>query len=236
MTSDGFPAEGSLGDVPLSSLVRMLAKSASRGIIHLSGPYASIVCFEGGDIYLAHSESGPSLHQVVTSHGVVDQEGWEKATDAVRQGSTLSEALVSLGGADRDGLRRALEQHTVSTLFELLVPSTATFRFAAEETHQLGALFLFPVEAVLAAAGARLQEFKEIARTIPSTAVVLRVAPVLPTGAWEITLSAVEWQVLAAVDGSRTVADITAAVGQGAFAVFSALHRLLTAGAVEIVE
>src|SRR5215210_5337947 len=102
VTTDGIPTEGHLGDVPLSSLLRTLAKSASRGIVHLSGAYASIICFEAGDIYLAHSESGPSLQQVVTGAGVVGPEGWEKATEQVRQGGTLADALVGVGGADAD--------------------------------------------------------------------------------------------------------------------------------------
>ena len=236
MALDGVPAEGNLGDVPLPSLLRTLAEVSSRGILQLSGDYQSIICFEDGEIYLAHSQSAPSLHQVFTSTGVVSQEGWEKATEAVRQGGTLAEALVRVGGADPQQLRGALEEHVVSTLFELLVPSTATFRFGMDESHQLGSAIRFDVEQVLAAAGQRLQQFTEIAKSIPSTSVVVRIAPTLPTGTEEISLTAVEWQVLAAVDGQRSVADITASIGQSAFAVFSVLHRLLTAGAVELVE
>jgi hypothetical protein len=232
VTAEGIPTEGHLGDVPLSTLLRTLAKSAGGGILHLQGSYASIVCFHEGDIYLAHSESGPSLLQVVTGAGVVSREGWEKAATQLRDGGTLADALLSVGGAEPDVLRAALEQHTVSTLFELLVPSTATFRFAEGETHQLGPRFVFPVEAVLAAAGERLQEFKQIAKAIPSTSVVMAVSPSLPVGVTGISLTAVEWQVLAAVDGKRTIAEITASVGQSAFSVFSALHRLLTAGAI----
>ena len=231
-----MPTEGHLGDVPLSSLLRMLASAAGRGILHLSGAYESIICFDEGEIYLAHSQSGPSLHQVVTNAGLVDQGGWDKATELVRQGgTTLTDALVDVG-ADPAGLSRALEQHTVSTVFELLVPSTATFRFNADETHQLGTRVRFSVEAVLTAAGQRLQEFKEIAKAIPSTSVVMTVSPTLPVGSAGISLTAVEWQVLAAVDGQRTVADITSSVGQSAFTVFSALHRLMTAGAVRPVS
>ena len=168
--------------------------------------------------------------------GVVTEPPWDRAVAAARQGGSLVAALVQVGDADVERLRAALYEHTVSTLFELLVPSSNHFAFNDGETHQLGAEFPFPVEDVLRAATARLTEFTAIARDIPSTDVVLRMVPRLPDGVASLTLSAVEWQVLAAVDGRAQVAEITAQVGQSAFTVFSALHRLLLAGALERVD
>ncbi len=227
---------GSLTDVALSDVLRSLASARETGILHLSGSFSSIVCLRDGAIYLAHAETGPSLRQLFLASGGIDEARWERSVEAARQGGSLVTALSSVGGASPERVRAALHEHTVSTLFELLVPNQNHFRFGAGEIHQIGTDFSFPVEDVLHAAGARLAEFTEIARSIPSTDVVMRVVPSLPVGIPQLTVSAVEWQVLAAVDGRATVADITATVGHGAFTVFSALHRLLRAGAVERVE
>lgn len=229
----GLATGGNLADVPLTSLLRSLAATDSRGILHLSGSYSSIVCFRDGEIYLAHAETGPSLRQVAVSAGVATEDEWDRAVEATRQGGTLIDALLSVADTPREQMRQALYDHTVNTLFELLVPSSNQFRFAVDEAHQMGAAFLFPVDEVLDAATRRLSEFTEIAQAIPSTDVVMRVIPRLPTGVTELTVSAVEWQILSAIDGRATVADLIATVGQSAFAVFSALHHLLRSGAIE---
>lgn len=227
--------EGSLTDVPLGDVLRSLAAAGEHGILHLTGSYSSIICLRDGGIYLAHAETGPSLRQVFLSSGVVGADEWDRSVEATRQGGSLVEALVSVGGATPEGLRAALYDHTVGTLFELLVPNANRFRFGAGEMHQLGAHFVFPVDDVLQAAEARLREFSEIARTIPSTDVVVQVVPRLPAGTPQVTISAIEWQVLAAIDGKATIADIIETVGASAFTVFSTLHRLLRAGAIETV-
>lgn len=232
----GIPGSGSLTEVPLADLLRGLAGGRRTGILHLTGTYSSIVCLRDGGVYLAHAETGPSLRQVFLAAAVVDEPQWDRAVETARQGGSLVAALLRVGEAAPDRLRAALYEHTVSTLFELLVPSSNHFAFNEGETHQLGADFPFPVEDVLAAATARLTAFTAIARDIPSTDVVLRVVPRLPDGVASVTVSAVEWQVLAAVDGRRSVAAITAQVGHSAFTVFSTLHRLLRAGAVQRVD
>lgn len=227
--------EGSLAEIPLTDVLTSLAVAGDSGILHLTGSYSSIVCLRDGGIYLAHAETGPSLRQVFVSSGVVDEGQWDQSVERTREGGTLIEAMLSVSGAGPEPLRAALYEHTISTLFELLVPNSNRFRFGRGEVHQLGALYLFPVAEVLNAASARLREFTVIARAIPSTDVVVRVVPRLPPGTPQVTVSAIEWQVLAAVDGTNTIADIIERIGHSAFTVFSTLHRLLRAGAIETV-
>lgn len=231
----GAPPSGSLAERPLDQVLRSLAGTGQSGILHLSGSYSSIVCLRDGGVYLAHAETGPSLRQVFVSAGVVGEAAWDDAVGASRGGGALVDALLGAGAAP-ERVQRALYEHTVSTLFELLVPNTNQYRFGPGEVHQLGSRYAFPIDDVLSAATARLAEFRDIARSIPSTEVVMAVVPRLPDGVPQLTVSAVEWQVLASVDGRATVAEIIARVGHSAFTVFSALHRLLRVGALERVE
>ena len=234
-SSQGVVA-GSLAERPLADVLRGLARTNETGILHLSGSYASIVCLRDGGIYLAHAETGPSLRQVFVATGVVSEAQWDRSIEASREGGHLVDALLDAGEASSERLRRALYDHTVNTLFELLVPNANHYRFGLGEVHQIGTHFAFPVDDVLNAAGARLAEFREIARSIPSTDVVTRVVPRLPDGTNQLTVSAIEWQILSAVDGRATVAEIIATVGHSAFTVFSALHHLLQVGALERVD
>jgi hypothetical protein len=117
-----------------------------------------------------------------------------------------------------------------------MVPSGDPFRFVPDRTHPFGAPFRFKVEQVLRDAGRRVDAWRAIAEAIPSTAVVMRISPFLPIDADSVTVTGTEWQVLAALDGTRTVAEIIRSLGMSAFTICSALHRLLTAGAIEISE
>ena len=191
---------------------------------------------------------GPTLLEIpfdlLMASGPTDIPDWVSPVPVVAAGSQIDEAaqilaraenpvIVTEHGGSTEAQRAALvsiAESLSAPVFEFMMPAYHNF----PRSHPLyGA---GPVEDVLAAATARLTAFTAIARDIPSTDVVLRVVPRLPDGVASVTVSAVEWQVLAAVDGRRFVAAITAQVGHSAFTVFSTLHRLLQAGAVQRVD
>lgn len=228
---------GNLTDVSLADLLRTLARTESTGVLQVGGSSSAQVCLAGGDLYLATSSTGPSLRQEVVGAGLVTATAWDAAEQVVSvDGSALADALVKVGGVDAASLRHLVYEHTVTAIFELMVPSTDPFRFLAEQRHPFGSPFRFKVEQVLRDAGRRVDAWRAIAEAIPSTSVVMRIAPSLPIEADGVTVSGTEWQVLAALDGRRTVAEIIRSSGMSAFTVCSALHRLLTAGAIEVDE
>ena len=231
----GSPLTGTLREVPFSSVLQTVAQECRRGILQITGELAGVICFEAGQIYLATSNSGPSLRQLVVGSGVADDDAWQRAVAATAEGRTLVDSLVDESGVDEARLQSVLYEHTVTTVFELLVPSDDEFTFVAEGTHQVGARFRFSVDAVLRDAGERLESFRHIAAALPSTSMVLRMTPTLPENRGDITLTPMQWQVLAAVDGKRTIAEVIAMTGRSAFAVFPALHHLLETGALEKV-
>jgi len=226
---------GTLREVPLSTLLRALAQEGRRGILQITGQLAGVVCFDAGAIYLATANSGPNLRQLVVGSGVATDDAWQRAVTAAGEGRTLTDSLVDGSGADEGRLRAVLYEHAVTTVFELLVPSDDEFSFVDGGTHQIGARFRFPVEDVLRDAGKQVEAYRRIAATLPSTSVVVRMTPALPDDRSSITLSSIEWQVMAAVDGHRSIAEVIAATGRSAFAVFPALHHLLESGALEKV-
>lgn len=227
---------GTLTELPLADLLRTLARDAHTGVLQVGGSYASQVCVTAGEVYLATSASGPSLRQEVVGAGLVTAAGWDASEQVARvEGRGLADALMRTGGADPASLRHLVYEHTVTTAFELMIPSADPFRFVPGEAHPFGDAFRFKAEQVLRDAGRRLEAWRAIAEAFPTTDIVLRVAPTLPLEADSVTVSATEWQVLARLDGESTISEMIRAVGMSAFTVCSALHRLLTAGAIEIV-
>src|SRR5690606_38633469 len=159
------------------------------------------------------------LRQAVLGGGVVDAATWDAVvarTAHDTEGGTAIEALVE-AGADRERLRARLYEHTVSTLFELLLPSTAHFHFTRGETHPFAADPGFSFDDVLDDVRRRVEEWREIAKTIPSTSMVLRRTPRLPLWSGPITLSPEEFELLGLLDGRRDVSSLVTLLGMSAF-------------------
>jgi hypothetical protein len=83
--------------------------------------------------------------------------------------------------------------------------------------------------------GARqVEEWEDIKKVIPSTKVIFKLSP---TGsASVVSLQPDEWQVLAQVNGARSVAEIAEALDRNEFTVAKVLYGLTTAGLLEMGE
>jgi len=232
MTEGALPDEGSLHPVTVGEVIGGFATPSRTGLLRFHGAEPRIVALHQGGIYLATSASGPSIHQIVVGSGAAPEGAWTEATGSP---AGIAGALDDDDRVDSDRLRSVLLEHVVATLAELLAPGTDRYEFLADQTHQLGARFCFPVGQVLDDAGRRLTTWRSISTTLPSTATRVRRSPTLPANAVSASLSAVEWQVLSAMPGTGTVAEVINAAGLSAFTVFDVLHRLVRRGLVQAV-
>jgi hypothetical protein len=167
----------------------------------------------------------------VVGSGAAPEEAWAEA-GAAGAPEGISASLAAHGRVDSERLRTVLEEHVVSTVVELLAGGSDRYEVLSEQTHQLGARFRFEVDDVLAEAGRRLETWRAISGTLPSTSTRIRLAPTLPRGITAESVTAVEWQVLASMGQESTVAQLIGSSGLSAFTVFDVLHRLLRRGLV----
>jgi hypothetical protein len=222
--------EGTLDDFSISSLLRFLAGSRHSGTLTVSSAPPSVVCFEDGAVTLGGPADPDQLKVGLVSAGVVRQGGWERARASAGRDRPLLEELVRSGAATNATLLDAVYESTVNTVFELLLPSTASFSFASGVEHPLGHGYRFDSDAVVNDAQRRLRIWKQIAEVIPSTSVVVDLVDQLPINTELVTFSREEWPVLTAVDGHRDVAAIITHTGLSAFGVCGVLHRFVTSG------
>ncbi len=234
MAEAAQPIEGSLQSTSVSEVLLGLAAQRRTGLLRFHGADARLVAIAEGDIYLATSASGPSIHQIVVGSGAAPELSWTEAGPAAAT-AAIAATLASDGRVDLERLRAVLQEHVVSTLAELLVPGSERYEFLPDQVHQLGARFRFPVKEALDEAGRRLNTWREISDTIPSTGTRVRRSPTLPRATSVATIEAVEWQVLAARPEDGTVAEVIAGSGLSAFTVFDVLHRLVRRGLVQPV-
>lgn len=235
MTDAAPPLEGSLLSVTVGSVLEGLAAHRSTGLLRVHGGDPRLVALADGEIYLATSASGPSIHQVVVGSGAAPEAAWVAAGPAATTGGVAA-ALAADERVDGERLRAVLAEHTVSTVVELLSPGSDRYEFLPDQIHQLGAHHRFPVEEILTEAGRRLTTWRSISSTLPSTATRVRRSATLPRGSTTASLAAVEWQVLSAMPDEGSVAEVIAGSGLSAFTVFDVLHRMQRRGLVEAVD
>ncbi|QGG95369.1 DUF4388 domain-containing protein [Actinomarinicola tropica] len=232
MSSSTSGLEGRLDEVAFADVLRLLRASRQDGTLHLDAETSHVAVVVGPEVVRIATTGLEGLRAAVVGSGVVDPGAWDALVEAGDEspGAAL-EQLVS-SGADPDRLRARLYDHTVNTLFELLLPSTARFEFHAGRSHPFAADPGYPFEDVLDDVRHRVDEWRTIAASIPSTSVVLRRAPRLPLTSGPITLNHEEFELLGLLDGRRDVAELVQLLGMSAFRVMTTLHRLITLGAV----
>jgi hypothetical protein len=230
VTARGPALEGTLEDLPLPDLLSLLAAGSKSGLVQVLGRDGGTLVMTAGKVAYAESSAGPTLEQVLIGSGCASGDSWQTAVDRSRAGTSVVDSLLA-DGVDSAQLRQVLYEQTVGAVFELMLPSNATFEFYADETHEIGDGFQFEIDLLVADAERRVEAWKVIAEAIPSTSVVMQLVHRLPAG--EVTLTADDWHVLARVDGRASVADIIRILGMSAFAVCAVLHRLLGMGVVE---
>ena len=227
---------GTLTDLPLPDLLGFLTASGQTGAVHFSGPVPAEVHLEDGRVVFADTHGDPSLERHLVAAGLAAA-AVSTATAAAGRGVPWADALVD-AGVPAVEVRGALYDHTVNALFELLVASDDEFSFEAgaesiEPGSRVGGRFPMELESLLADAERRRRRWATISASVPSTALVLRIAPALPAATTSVTLSADDWTVLASLDGRRMLSDTVRDLGRTSFSVCETAHRRLGDAVIE---
>jgi hypothetical protein len=85
-------------------------------------------------------------------------------------------------------------------------------------------------------AARRIDEWRIIARKIPSMDMVPEIVPSLPQGRSHVQLNTGEWMVLARIDGRRSVRELAQACGLSLFDTSKILYGLITHNLVRLKE
>jgi uncharacterized protein DUF4388 len=115
-------------------------------------------------------------------------------------------------------------------VFELLRLVEGTFSFAPGSPPEPGAPVA--VEPVLTEALARLAEWREIEKVVPSLAAWLELTPEVPNG--HVTLRSDQWRLVVAVAGGRTVDSVLRHLELGELAGCRAVKEMVEAGLLSL--
>jgi hypothetical protein len=235
--------EGPLQELALSDVFQLLDLSRKTGTLTVSSDrrtYPGIVRFDRGAIVSAeYPGAGGRMGHLLLRAGKVTEADVARAQAAQREkpGAPLGSVLVELGLVSELEVKRQLRFQIQETVFELVRWTEGYFRFEESAPPDGGRVSVrVPTESLLMEAARRIDEWSTLEQKIPHLGLV----PSLVSSEGEVgptlDLQPVEWEVLAEIDGQRSLREIAREVGRSEFDVGKIVFGLLTTGVVTLEE
>ena len=234
--------EGPLRELALSDVFQLLDLSRKTGtltITHESRHRPAVVRFDRGAVVGAElGEAHERIGHLLLRAGKVTERHIEHARRVQDRepGRPLGAILVEQGVISADDLKRQLRFQIQEAIFELIRWKDGYFRFDEVPVPQNGGVGVrVPTESLLMEAARRIDEWSTLESKVPHMGVIPALVSESPDGP-TLDLHPSEWEVLAEIDGVRTLKEISATLGRGDFEVAKIVYGLVTTGIVEILE
>jgi hypothetical protein len=234
--------EGPLRELALSDVFQLLDLSRKTGVLTITpegNRRPAVVRFDRGGVTGAElGGADERIGHLLLRAGKVTERHIERAREIQRrsQGRPLGEVLVEMGVVGVQDVRRQLRFQIEEAVYALIQWKDGYFRFEEGPAPQNGTVSVrVPTESLLMEAARRVDEWSTLESRIPHTGVV----PALVSDSADaptLDLHPSEWEVLAEIDGERTLKKIAGRLARGEFEVAKIVYGLVTTGIVEILE
>jgi tetratricopeptide (TPR) repeat protein len=235
--------EGPLRELALTDVFQLLDLSRKTGTLTITPEARShrpaVIRFErgavvGAELNRAHERLGHLLLQ----SGKVTKAQLDAAqvVQKRRPGTPLGTVLVEQGVVSEPDVVRHLRFQIQEIVFELIQWKDGYFRFEESAAAPNGNVPVrVSTESLLMEAARRIDEWSTLEAKVPHMAVVPVLVGDSPDGP-ALDLHPSEWEVLAEIDGTRTLKEIAGAVGRSDFDVAKIVYGLVSTGVVDIRE
>src|SRR3989449_3437054 len=240
-----MPIEGPLREVGIHDVFQLLDLSRKTGALRVTSELRhneGTIYFANGVVVSAEIRSNPRpLGALLLRTGKITEADLERARDMQqRQGDKrrLGEILVALGVITQREVERQVRFQIEEVVFEVMSWNEGYFSFTeqAESKVPTELTVRIPVEALLMEGARRIDEWSRIENRIPHVGVVPLLAPPPEGGGGELDLLPPEWEVLALIDGERSIRGLSTELGRSDFEVAKTLFGLESAGVIVLVD
>jgi tetratricopeptide (TPR) repeat protein len=231
--------EGPLKELNIHDVFQLLDLGRKTGVLRVTSELrqnAGVVHFDRGAVIAAQITSNPHvLGELLLRSGKLREEDLARARALQAAGDKrrLGEILVAIDAVGRRELDRCVRAQVEEVVFELMSWSEGYFSFVEGAIDRSGieAPVSIPTEALLMEAARRIDEWARIETKVPHLGMVPRLRAADDEAA-PLDLMPFEWEVLAAVDGTRDVRAIAEAINRSDFDVARTIYGLTSAGVV----
>lgn len=237
-----MPIEGPLRELGIHDVFQLLDLARKTGVLTIRSDLrqnGGKVYFDSGAVIAALIETNPHpLGEVLLRSGKVTESDWRRARDMQEQGDArrLGEVLIAIDAISRRELERQVRAQVEEVIFELMGWAEGHFSFAEASVDDVPtqATVRIATEALLMEAARRIDEWSRIETRIPHVGVVPQLVAPDTRASGPMDLLPAEWQLLAAVDGERTVHQIAEVASRSDFDVAKVLFGMAAAGVIAI--
>jgi len=233
--------EGRLRDLALSDVFQLLELSRKTGTLRVQSDVAEravVVRFDDGQVCGAEAASSDDrLGRVLVRTGRMSELGMRRALQAQRDmpGAGFGTVAVRLGVADAAAVAEVLRAQVERTVAEVFRWKDGRFRFDEDAGHELDDIPIrIPTRTLLMEAMRRSDEWSDVAPELSGGDAIPAFAERRDAGT--LDLRPEEWEVLAAIDGERTLSQIARSLGRPDIEVARTVDGLISSRAVVLVD
>jgi len=223
---------GDLSSFPIADFIAFAHQSRLTGVLHVvSADAERAIAFKDGEVRSSRSSVvGERIGEVALKLGLVDEAQLAQAMGGPRP---LGKALVEAGLLTSNDLWKCFHEQITAVFHAiLLLPSGIFWLLDDEDADLTSAPQAVSTQALLMDGIRRIDELSLFRARIPGPESYLRQR----TPARAVTLQPVEQQLLALVDGRRSVAQVAGAARLAEFDATKVLYHLAEAGYLEATE
>jgi hypothetical protein len=223
---------GDLSAFPISDFIAFAHQSRLTGVLHVVNADAErAIAFKDGEVRSSRSSVvGERIGEVALKLGLVNEAQLAQAMGGPRP---LGKALVEAGLLTSNDLWKCFHEQITAVFHAiLLLPSGIFWLLDDEDADLTSAPQAVSTQALLMDGIRRIDELSLFRARIPGPESFLR----LRAPARAVTLQPVEQQLLALVDGRRSVAQVAGAARLGEFDATKVLYHLAEAGYLEATD
>ncbi|HEX8394710.1 MAG TPA: DUF4388 domain-containing protein [Longimicrobium sp.] len=233
--------EGPLRELALTDVFQLLDLSRKTGTLSITPEdrraRPALVRFDRGAVTAAElGQAHERLGHLLLRAGKVTEAQVQQARQAQQYapGTPLGSILVDQGAVTADEVRRQLRFQIQEIVFELIQWKDGYFRFEESPPPPPGSVPVrVSTESLLMEAARRVDEWSTLEKKIPHMGVVPVFVADSPDGP-TLDLHPTEWEVLAEIDGTRTLKMIASSLGRGDFDVAKIVFGLVSTGVADI--
>ncbi len=189
----------------------------------------------GRVISSASNDPREYLGQFLMSHGYLTEPELKKAMEVqLQSGILLGKILVMIEAITELDLQRLMRLKAEEEIYDIFLWNDGDFYFVDDELPRMEMIPLqVDVTGIIMEGTRRVDEWARIRELVPNEAVIP--VPVEEIGSTD-DLEEVEEQIVRAIDGKRTIADIVLESRSSAFTVSSTVCALVRLGLVNLVD
>ncbi|HEY0141631.1 MAG TPA: DUF4388 domain-containing protein [Thermoanaerobaculia bacterium] len=227
---------GNLRTMLPGDLLQWLSLGQKTGTLVVSNNRVEKKIFfrNGRVISSASNDPREYLGQFLMSHGYLTEPELKKAMEVqLQSGILLGKILVMIEVISEEHLQRLMRLKAEEEIYDIFLWHDGDFYFLDNELPQMEMIPLqVDVTGIIMEGTRRVDEWSRIRELIPNASLT----PV-PLGEIEATdLEEVEEQIVRAIDGKRTIADIVLESRSSEFMVSSTVYALVRHGVVKLVD